>query len=830
MGRMDGGRACRGRGRIARRIGTVGLATVSLATGALATGAMVSAAGAQPGESAPERFAIAPQSLADALVRFTGQTGTPFAVDGALARRVRSPGARGTLTRGQALAAILSGTGLTATGDGTGPVTITPIARTGALGPAGDAEVQLDEISVEGQSPTFGTKGFVATRSTAGMKSNASVLETPASVSIITRDELDARGVQDINTAIAYTPNVKATDYPGGQGTPAVTIRGFRSVGLDNVFEDGLRAGFNAYNQQIEPYAYERIDVIKGPASVLYGQGQPGGILNLVSKRPSFTAAHEIALQGGSYGWVQGTFDLTGPVPENEQFAYRLTGLLRRADTQVAFTPDDRIVLAPAVTWRPDADTALTVLAKYGRFERGGSEQSTPLVGSLDAGPLGRFRRDLFLGIPRFNREAIETMSIGYVLDHTFAPEWIFHSSGRFVDTDSRFDLVGAYNGKLAADRFYQLFPYHRNGASRALLTDNHIEGRFDLGGIQHNLVAGLDYWRYQDSDRRTFSREPPVLDLYAPVYPAGASIPPGIDYASNGRYSQLGLYLQDQIKVAGFILTGSVRRDDAKAKATDKLRRSFASMNPDALSYRAALGYDFGSVVPYVAYSTSFALNPGNRRDGSVLDPSEARQIEGGVKVQPEGGSALYTASLFEITQTNVPVADPSAPGFLIQTGEVQARGFELEAKVSLADGLNLTAGYAHLAAKVTKDTVNPFTGRSNRGNRLPNVPENAVSLFVDYAFPAGSVFAGLRAGAGVRSVGATTDITNIDRLPAYALVDASLSYDLAQVNPGWRGATVSVTATNLFDQRYFTAGFYQGTGFEGFRRTILGTLAYRW
>ena len=208
-------------------------------------------------------------------------------------------------------------------------------------------------------------------------------MPAPATVSVITRDELNVRGVQDVNLAVAYTPNVQAVDYPGGQGGPTFTLRGFNANNFDSVYEDGLRYGFNSFDQNIEPYAYERIDVVKGPISVLYGQGQPGGIINLVSKRPTFVPFNEVFLQGGNYGRVQAGFDLSGPVEGAPQFAYRVTGLVRNADSQVKYTPDDRTFIAPAVTWRPDADTALTVLGKYAEYRGGGSEQSLPIVGSI---------------------------------------------------------------------------------------------------------------------------------------------------------------------------------------------------------------------------------------------------------------------------------------------------------------------------------------------------------------------------------------------------------------------------------------------------------------
>lgn len=723
-----------------------------------------------------------------------------------------------------------------------------PRGASNSLTPVGAAEtsVQLEELSVEGQQPTYGTTGFVATRSTAGTKGNGSILETPATVSVITREELDVRGVQDLNTAVAYTPNVQAVDYPGGQGGPTFTLRGFNANNFDNVYEDGLRYGFNSFDQNVEPYAYERIDVVKGPISVLYGAGQPGGIINLVSKRPSFTPFNEVFLQGGNRSRIQAGFDLTGPVEGAPQFAYRITGLIRNADSQVRFTPDDRTFIAPAVTWRPDADTALTVLAKYAEFRGGGSEQSLPIVGSIIPSARGFYPRDVFVGQPNFNTGLLENKEIGYILDHTFAPGWLFHSAFRAYETTSKFNATGASPAQTPGSFLaVSVFPYLRDQSSQGLLADNHVEGLFDTLGVQHNVVFGIDFQNYLRRDARTFPLGYPtaaanrLIDLYNPVYNLGIAFPQRTNVGTRATQQQTGLYFQDQMKWNGFILTGSVRNDwvDQDIRTTFNFpnlplptlnRTTVDQQSFSALSYRVALGYEFDAgVVPYVSYSTSF--NPqiaGQRADGSALDPREARQIEGGVKWQPVGSNALYTASYFEITQTNIPLADPLNPGFFIQTGEAMAKGFELEGKASLFEGFNLIFGFAHLDTRVTKNQSNPALV----GNRLANAPGNTVSLFADYAFPVGSPFGGFRAGAGVRYVGARTDATNVDHIPAYALVDASLSYDLARLDPAWNGAILSVNATNLFDQRYFTSGFYTGYVFEGFRRSVFGTLTYRW
>lgn len=696
-------------------------------------------------------------------------------------------------------------------------------------GAAQAGSVSLDELSVEAQSPTFGTTGFVATRSTAGMKSNASILETPGTVSVITREELDVRGVQDINLATAYTPNVTAIDYPGGQGAPTFTLRGFNTINFENVYEDGLRYGFNIYDQNIEPYAYERIDVIKGPLSVLYGAGQPGGIVNLVSKRPSFVRSNEVFIQGGSYGRVQGGFDLTGPVEDAPQFAYRITGLVRQADTQVARSPDDRIYISPAITWKPDADTSLTVLAKYANYGRGGSEQSLPIVGTILPSSVGFIKRDLFVGQPNLNKELVDNRSISYLFDHSFAPGWIFHSAFRYLETDSKYQAT-TLDFPLS-ESLLSITPYIRNQNSRAILADNHVEGRFETGPVEHNIVVGVDYQNYVRRNKQYLGQDDYVLDLYSPAYSNTINIPKD-QFALIQRQSvqQIGLYGQDQLKFGGFILTGSIRNDFYSSRVTST--SDFVPVMPvstqdvSALSYRGALGYELGyGVVPYVSYATSF--NPqvgGTTRNGTSLSPNEAHQIEGGVKYQPPGSNALVTASYFEITQTNIARPDPTFIGALVATGEATSKGFEIEGKTTFDNGISLIAGYTHLDTRVTKDTLLAI------GSRLPNAPEDALSLFVDYAFPLASPLGGLRAGGGVRYIGARTDATNKDSLPSYVLVDASISYDLARLDPSWKGATASITGSNLFDERYFSPAFQQGFVREGFRRSVLGTIAYKW
>lgn len=771
-------------------------------------------------------FAIPRQSLDAALAAFSRVSSLQVLNRGAVTRGVTSPGVTGRFTAAEALSRLLDGTGLTPHFASANTVTVS--GSDPASFSALDNAIALDTIEVQG--PTYGTTGFVATRSTAGTKSNTPLVEVPAAISVITRDELDARGVQDLSTAIGYTPGIKVIDYPGGQGAPNIYIRGYRTINFLGLYQDGLRAGFNSYDQNVETYGLERIDVIKGPVSALYGQGAPGGIVNLVTKRPLFTQMNEIQLQGGTDQWRSAAFDLTGPLGDSGQFAYRLTGLLRRADTPVDFSPDDRIYIAPAFTWKPNDNTSLTILANHLDFKHGGSEQSLPISGTLRLNPVGgRLPRHFFLGEPGWNEEHIRNTSVGYIFDHAFSESLRIQSTTRYIDTESDYKTTGAsQSGSLLNNRIYRRGAQLREQESNSFLTDNRVEAKFDTWGFKHTLLGGIDYSTYERDERRRVGTAP-NLDIFNPVYGGPIVLPLLPNVSTLTKLQQLGVYVQDQIKFDRFILTLGARRDWAENKVTNRLNNQPTSRTDQAWSYRAGLGYEFDNgIVPYVSYSTSFNPQAQSRSDGRPFDPAEGKQIEAGIKYQPRDWNGYVSAAVFDITQTNVPTADPVRPGFFTQTGETRSRGFEIEGKASLGSGFGLIASYAYLDAKVTKDTPNPTTGVSLQGNRLERVPRHSASAWLDYEVQEGS-FAGLRTGIGVRYTGETTDTTNRDSIPGYALLDASLGYDFARMAPNLKGLKFTVSGTNLLDKRYYQAGFYQGTVIEGARRTVLGTVSYR-
>lgn len=371
----------------------------------LAAGAFTLAMLCTQAQAAPVAVNIPSQPLGNALVALGQQSGLQILYQSDLVNGLRAPAVQGEMEPTVALQRLLDGTGVRySVSDG-----VVNLYRTD------DNALTLPNTNINSvgvQSVTAPMEGVVATRSAVGTKTNTAISEVPQSISVITRDEMDKRGVQDFNSAVAYTPGIRAVDYAGGQGAPDIYLRGFRSFNLFGIYKDGLRSGFNQYDTDFETYGLERLDVIKGPASVLYGQMAPGGMVNLTSKRPTDEPIHEIQIQGGSFDRKQGAIDLGGRLDDEGKFTYRLVALKRDSGTQVDHSPDDRTYVAPALTWKPDDDTSFTVLASYLKTRKGGAEQSFPVNGTLTNTPYGHIPSSTYLGDPHVSKYEVENTSL----------------------------------------------------------------------------------------------------------------------------------------------------------------------------------------------------------------------------------------------------------------------------------------------------------------------------------------------------------------------------------------------------------------------------------
>lgn len=721
---------------------------------------------------------------------------------------------------------------------------VLPVSALCALAPPETAIAQesgnttvLEAISVKGArtaAKAWGpVGGYAASATQTGAKTDTPILEIPQTVNVIPAEQIKAQAATSVSKALRYSAGVFTEQYGAASRFDAYTlVRGFPA----DFFLDGLAlpdttASNGFAGSVVEPYGLERIEVLKGPSSALYGQSGPGGIINLVSKRPSDEPLREVEFQTGSFDRMQGAFDLSGPVDAEGEFLYRLTGLARSADTQVDFIEDDRLFVAPAFTWQPSEDTSLTLLAQHAR-EKGAktSFNYLPTDGTLREVPgYGKLPFSRYSGEPGFDRLEREQSSVGYVFDHRIDETFSLHQSVRFTRNDLYLRALNR-SGELIIDPDPTVAPrlnrraFRIDSSAHALAIDNRLQAQFETSSLSHDLIVGADY-RNDKSQYDTGAGAAAPIAIFDPVY--GVAITdPGINFQKkDARIRQFGIYAQDQIALDNWIATLSARYDwssiDTEIETVSTSARAATSTRDQAFSGRAGLGYLFETgFAPYVSYSTSFKPTAETGVDGAAFDPLVGRQLEAGVKYQPPGLDALFTAALFDIRQTNTPTADSSTPLFRRQVGVVRVRGFELEARGNVIDQLKLIASYAHLDNRVLESSVS-----ADIGNRLASTPTDQASLWADYGFDEGPL-EGLTLGAGVRYVGSTFNGANTVKIPSYALLDAALTYDFGALRDGVSGPQLQVNASNLLDRYYVTqCGNVPGCTL-GSRRTVTATM----
>ncbi|AWB25535.1 TonB-dependent siderophore receptor [Methylobacterium currus] len=705
--------------------------------------------------------------------------------------------------------------------------------------------IKLDEISVTApQAPRVlgapadasatsgggggpsGVQGYTARVSPTATKTNTPLIETPQSVSVVTREQLNDRNVQTLNEAINYTPGVASNVFGYDPRFDAFYIRGF-SVTNVGIYRDGLRQPSSPFAiPRVEPYGLDAITILRGPAGGLYGLGSPGGIVDLTSKRPTAVPFGEVWLQGGSYDRAQGNFDLGGPVEGSDgKLLYRLTGVVRQSSTFLPGSIDDRAMIAPALTWRPSADTSVTLLAEYLNNTVPGNSSFY----SSYADP--RFQKTrIFSGDPAFQNFNTEQYRIGYAFEHKFTPDIIFRQNFRYyhVDADLRYTQIDALSDDLArASRSTGRIA----NVLDTISLDNQIEIRGATGAIQHDLVAGLDYTYSTYSQRMGFGAAPDLQigGLVRPNYGAQFIATPVLGTATRVTQSQLGTYVQDQAKVGRFILTLTGRHDSvATANETAADPTSRAASSDRAFSGRVGLNYLLtDELVPYVSYATTFAPQLGLDRFKQAFQPTKGDQLEGGVKFNVPGTSVFLNMAVFDITQTNVLAPDPVNPIlYTAAIGEVNSRGAELEATANLGPGINVTAAYSHVDIRTTKNPGSP----DSVGLALSGIPGNTFRLFATYAFPTASPLSGFSFGGGVRYAGTSpaNDVIGSFRNSTVTLFDAVAAYDFERIDPRLKGMRAQVNVSNLLDRNYFNC--QAGACYRGQPRQILGSLIYRW
>jgi iron complex outermembrane recepter protein len=678
---------------------------------------------------------------------------------------------------------------------------------------AQQATTDLSTITVQGEggSATGPVNGYVAKRTTTGSKSDTPINEVPQAVSVVGAEEISDRGVTNkVDEALRYTAGVYTQPFGADGDTNWFYVRGFEATQTGS-FLDGLNLwsyGFGGF--LVDPVVLERVEVLKGPASVLYGGSNPGGIVNMIGKRP--TGEKFLTTETGinTYGNAYFSFD-AGDTIKDTDMSYRVTGKIAGGDKAADYSSEFRGVIMPQITWAPDEGTKLNVYAYYSYLDQtSGTNGFLPYVGTVEEASFGRISRDANYGEPGSDYSYARQFMVGSDFTHDLENGWSFTQTARYSYVNRSENLPYTYGysdpatgsnyleAPTSSDAYLTRLGFSHRTSVNAFAVDNHLNGEVETGNLKHDLTLGIDYKFFQLDSVQASTTDTPISATNA-VY--GTTQPANSIYLNQVlRQQQVGAYVQDQIHFGGgFIATLNGRYDFVYTESDDRTASNADYDATDrAASGRAGLAYEFDNgLTPYASAATFFNPQIGTTQ-GDPLRPEKGEQFEAGIKYEPSFFPGMITASVFQINKKNWTVTDPLT--FLSsQIGEVRSRGFELEGKADLTADWKATASFTYQDLEILE-----HADRSLIGNSPYLVPKILASAWLDYTIPTGAL-EGVSVGGGVRYQGESwADYANTKKVPDAVVFDASIRYK----KDNWGAA---LTVSNLFDKLYVSG--CQGT-----------------
>lgn len=762
-------------------------------------------------------------SLSTTLNQIASQGGLTLSLNPSLAAGKTSAPVNGQYDAAGALRAALRGTGLQLEQSSAGTYTLVAVPE-GAM-----ALPETSVIGVENYESAWGpVEGYTATRTAAGTKTDTALVEAPRSISVATRQQMEDRGVHSLDDAVRYMPGITASSYGSDTRADWLRVRGFEPT----QFLDGLPLPKGVYaNPKQETWNLDRLALLRGPASSVYGQTPPGGLLDMVSRRPSDVQSSEIQLQYGSDNHRQINFASTGKIDDAGQFLYGLSGVVRDSGTQIDHVDNKRYNIAPSLTWNIDDDTRFTLLTQFTRDDTGITSQFLPVQGTKIDMPFGKVSHHKNLGDPDWEYYDRTYYALGYAFEHRLNDVWQFKQNLRYTKSDLSFQgiTVGSYP-------FTQVDNDGNVGRTTTIVdedisqfaVDNNFQADFATGDIRHTLLLGLDHQRSNTNYTSIFGSAPEI-NVNNPIHgqPIVRPARSTAFYDYNQKTYQTGLYVQDQMALDQWRLTLGGREDWVHT-STQFINKGDATntQRDKAFSGNAAISYVFDSgFVPYLSYAESFQPTTGaDASSTESLKPTEGKQWELGIKYQPPGSKTLLTAAVYDLTQKNVSVSSfVNGVSITSQTGEVKVKGLELEAVSDVTDNLKVIAAYTLAKSEVQNG--------ADKGNRLQLMPNQQASLWADYTWHSG-VLDGFGIGAGARYTGNTYgDKANtwLGKADAYTVFDAAVHYDLGRLDNSLKGASLALNATNLLDKDYISTcdSFYC---YYGDQRSVVASATYKW
>ena len=701
------------------------------------------------------------------------------------------------------------------------------------------------------QESAWGPAATIAARQSAtGTKTDTPIQKVPQSISVVTAEEMALHQPKSVKEALSYTPGVSVGTRGASNTYDHLIIRGFAAEGQSqNNYLNGLKLQGNFYNDAvIDPYMLERAEIMRGPVSVLYGKSSPGGLLNMVSKRPTTEPLKEVQFKAGTDSLFQTGFDFSDALDDDGVYSYRLTGLARSANAQQKGSEEQRYAIAPAFTWRPDDKTNFTFLSYFQNEPETGYYGWLPKEGTVEPLPNGKRLPTDFNEGAKNNTYSRNEKMIGYSFDHEFNDTFTVRQNLRFAQ--NKVSQKSIYGYGMCSDPLYTKdqealkaspclsIPQSQWGhtLTRQYVIDNEklenfsvdtqLQSKFATGSVDHTLLTGVDFMRMRNDIDSWFGYAGSVApsDIYnldRSDFDFGAHPNPSGPYRVLLKQKQTGLYVQDQAQWDKVLVTLGGRYDWADQSSFNRDYGNKSERDDKEFTWRGGVNYLFDNgVTPYFSYSESFEPASQTDANGDLFAPSKGKQYEVGVKYVPEDRPIVVTGALYQLTKTNNLMADPNGSLFSVEGGEIRARGVELEAKAALSASVNVVGSYTYTDAEYTTDTT-------YKGNTPAQVPKHMASLWADYTFFDGPL-SGLTLGTGGRYTGSSYgDPANSFKVGSYTVVDALVRYDLARV--GMAGSNVALHVNNLFDREYVASCFNTYGCFWGAERQVVATATFR-
>ncbi|MDP2561704.1 TonB-dependent siderophore receptor [Psychrobium sp. 1_MG-2023] len=684
-------------------------------------------------------------------------------------------------------------------------------------------ETSVDDKEIE--VITVSPRGLISYVSASATKNNTPIVETPVSVSVLTNERISALGAETIQDALGYVAGVYNGPYGVDTRADWAQIRGIAPL----QYLDGLQMMFGSYNNaRPNPYMLEQIEILKGPSSMLYGQGSTGGIVNLVTKRPSVETKGEIWGQLGNYDRKQIAGDFNTALTDDQNVLFRINGLVRDSGTQTDHVDDDSMYISPSIFWAISDQTQLTLLANLQKNKSGSSTQFFPHEGTILKAENGQIDSSRFVSEPGWDRYDSEQKYLTAIIEHQLNDDFSINWSNRYMSSKAQTRTMFAWAPKFQDDKRSFLRNISMSDTfAKTFTSDLQLHGDFITGDVEHSFIAGIDYQHVKtDRDRAYLRGAGGLLDIYNPVYGQVDDLPDNsvLRDAPSDLAKQVGFYVQDSFKIGQFVVNAALRHDQVEISPG---KPSASEEDQSATTGRLGVLYSFeNGIAPYISYSESFLPIFGSKPEeqgGGSFKPQSGEQVELGIKYQPQGTEHLVSAAIFDIKDKNRKRA--VSPELVLQDGEVNIQGFELEAQLEF-DQVDVYASYAYTT---TENLSSHQPGR--KGAELAAMPDHMLSTWLTYR-PA-DLLDGLKLGLGYRYVGETSDGTSnvvvngttmhkALRTDSYDVIDMMIGYEFGQFD-------INLNVDNLTDEMNITSCLARGDCFYGQRRTVTANVRYR-